>query len=109
MHLLSRDERITLTNELTRLKPDFLKPYFPIWWWWRRCTVKVLIVTDGGLNFGIGGFDLSEFLTSFNQLQATTWNNYQITLGHRGTITPNTNPLVVNQISTFSIYRFKSS
>ncbi len=30
MHLLSRDERITLTNELTRLKPDFLKPYFPI-------------------------------------------------------------------------------
>ncbi len=102
MHLLGRDERITLTNELTRLKPDFLKPYFPKWWWWRRCTVKVLIVTDGGLNFGIGGFDLSEFLTSFNQLQATTWNNYQITLGHRGTITPSTNPLVVNQISTFN-------
>jgi len=102
MHLLSRDERITLTNELTRLKPDFLKPYFPIWWWWKRCTVKVLIVTDGGLNFGIGGFDLSEFLTSFNQLQATTWNNYQITLGHRSTITPSTNPLVVNQISNFN-------
>jgi hypothetical protein len=101
MHLLSRDERIALTNELTRLKPDFLKPYFPKWWWWRRCTVKVLIVTDGGLNFGIGGFDLSEFLTSFNQLQATTWNNYQITLGHRGTITPSTNPLVVSQISSF--------
>jgi hypothetical protein len=106
MHLLSRDERITLTNQLTRLKPDFLKHYFPRWWWWRRCTVKVLIVTDGALNFGIGGFDLSEFLTSFNQLQATTWNNYQITLGHRGISTPSTNPLVVNNISNFN---FQSS
>ena len=102
MHLLSRDERITLTNELTRLKPDFLKPYFPKWWWWKRCTVKVLIVTDGGLNFGITGFHLSEFLTSFNQLQATTWNNYQITLGHRGTISSSTNSLVINQISNFN-------
>ncbi len=102
MHLLSRDERITLINKLKNLKPDFLKPYLPKWWWWRRCTVKVLILTDGGLNFGIGGFDLSEFLTSFNQLQATTLNNYELTLGHRGTITPNTNPLVVNQISNFN-------
>lgn len=102
MHLLSRDERITLTNQLTRLKPDFLKPYFPRWWWWGRCTVKVLIVTDGGLNFGIGGLDLSEFLTSFNQLQATTGSSYQLTLGHRGTISPSTNPLVVNQISNFN-------
>ena len=106
MHLLSRDERITLINQLTRLKPDFLKPYFPKWWWWKRCTVKVLIVTDGGLNFGIRGFDLSEFLTSFNQLQATTWNNYQLTLGHRGTITTSTNPLVVNnQISNFNFQK----
>lgn len=102
MHLLNRDERLTLTRQLRDLKPDFLKPYVPIWWWWRRCTVKVLIVTDGGLNFGIGGFDLSEFLTAFNQLQATTWGNYQLTLAHRGTIIPNTNPLVVNQISNFN-------
>jgi len=102
MHLLSREERIELTKQLRAHKPDFLKPYLPKWWWWRRCTVKVLIVADGGLNFGIGGFDLSEFLTSFNQLQSTTWNNYQITLGHRGIITPSTNPLVVNQISNFN-------
>lgn len=102
MHLLSRVERIALIRQLRDLKPDFLKPYVPIWWWWRRCTVKVLVVADGGLNFGIGGFDLSEFLTAFNQLQATTWSNYQITLGHRSTITPSTNPLVVNQISNFN-------
>ncbi|MGB8194702.1 MAG: hypothetical protein WCF67_22405 [Chitinophagaceae bacterium] len=102
MHLLSREERTALTKQLRDLKPDFLKPYVPIWWWWRRCIVKVLVVADGGLNFGIGGFDLSEFLTSFNQLQATTWSNYQITLGHRGTIIPSTNPLVVNQLSNFN-------
>ena len=102
MHLLSHDERTILTNQLMRLKPDFLRVYFPRWWWWRRCNVKVLIVADGGLNFGIGGFGLSEFLTSFNQLQATTWNNYQITLGHRGITTPSTNPLVVNNISNFN-------
>lgn len=102
MHLLSREERVTLIRQLRDLKPDFLKPYVPIWWWWRRCTVKVLIVADGGLNFGIGGFDLSEFLTAFNQLQATTWSNYQITLGHRSIIIPSTNPLVVNQISNFN-------
>lgn len=102
MHLLSRDQRVTLIKQLRDLKPDFLKPYVPIWWWWRRCTVKVLVVADGGLNFGIGGFDLSEYLTAFNQLQATTWSNYQITLGHRSTIIPSTNPLVVNQISNFN-------
>ncbi len=102
MHLLSREERIKLTNDLNSRKPEFLQPYTPRWWWWRRCLVKVLIVTDGGLNFGIGGFDLSEFLTSFNQLQATTWNNYEITLGHRGAIATSTNPLVVSQISNFN-------
>lgn len=102
LHLLPRDERLALIRQLESLKPDFLKKFYPVWWWWKRCTVKVLIVTDGGLNFGTSGFGLSEFLTSFNELQATTWNNYQITLGHRQIIIPSTNPLVVNQISNFN-------
>jgi len=101
MHLLTRDERIRLIRKLEWLKPEFLMPYYPKWWWWRRCTVKVLIVTDG-LDFGTGGFGLSEFLTAFNQLQATTWNNYQLTLGHRFSSPPSTNPLVVSQISNFN-------
>lgn len=102
MHLLSREERIVLTKKLEVLKPEFLKPYYPRWWWWRRCLVKVLVVTDGGLDFGTGGFGLSEFLTSFNQLQATTWNNYQITLGHRSFSVASTNPLVVSQLNNFN-------
>jgi hypothetical protein len=106
IHLLERDERIKLIRELEILRPDFLKPYYPKWWWWKRCTVKVLIVTDGGLNFGTGPGGLSEFLTAFNRLQATTWNNYQLTLAHRSNIIASTNPLVVNQISNFN---FQSS
>lgn len=31
-----------------KLKPELFYP------WWRRCAVKVLLVTDGGLNFGEG-------------------------------------------------------
>lgn len=102
LHLLSRDERKNVIRQAELLKPDFLKPYYPIWWWWRRCEVKVLIVTDGSLNFGTGGFGLSEFLTSFNQLQATTWNNYRLTLGHRSFSVASTNTLVVNQINNFN-------
>lgn len=102
MHLLSRDERVLLIKQLEALKPDFLKPFYPKWWWWKRCTVKVLVVTDGGLNFGTGVVGLSEFLTAFNELQSSTWYNYQLTLGHRTTSPASTNPLVVNQINNFN-------
>lgn len=106
IHLLDREERISLTRQLEWLRPEFLRPYYPKWWWWKRCTVKVLIVTDGALNFGTGAGGLSEFLTIFNRLQSTTWNNYQITLGHRGFSVPSTNGLVVSQINNFN---FQSS
>lgn len=106
IHLLEREERILLTRKLELLRPDFLKPYYPRWWWWNRCVVKVLVVTDGALNFGTGQNGLSEFLNSFNQLQTSTWNNYEITLGHRQTSPNSTNPLVVNQINSF---HFKNS
>jgi len=102
IHLLQREERLKLIKDLEILRPDFIKPFFPKWWWWKRCNVNVLIVTDGGLDFGTGGFGLSEFLTAFNQLQATTWNNYRITLGHRSTSVASMNPLVVNQINNFN-------
>ena len=107
MHLLSREDRITLENEIRRNKPIFIKPYYPKWWWWwwGRCNVKVLVVTDSSLNFGIDDLGLSEFLTSFNELQATTFNNYQLTLGYRGGSTPeSTNPLVVQHINDFNFH-----
>ncbi len=97
MHLLSREERIKLIRELETLRPEFLKPFVPQWWWWRRCRVNVMIVCDGGLNFDTGGFGLSEFLTTFNQLEATAWVDYRVTLAHRQGIINSPNPVVVNQ------------
>lgn len=101
MHLLDRAERIKLIKELNILRPEFLKPHVPRWWWWKRCRVKVLIVCDGGLNYDTGDFGLSEFLTAFNQLEATTWVDYRVTLAHRGAIINSPNPVVVNHISSF--------
>ena len=36
-----------------RINPELIYP------WRRRCTVNVLLVTDGGLDFGEGDFGLS--------------------------------------------------
>lgn len=102
MHLLDREERIKLIQELEILRPEFLKPFVPKWWWWRWCRVNVLIVCDGSLNFGTSGFHLSEFLTTFNQLESTTKVDYRVTLAHRQGIINSPNPVVVNHISNFN-------
>jgi hypothetical protein len=106
MHLLPREDRIQLIQDLQRIRPEFLKPFVPNWWWWRRCKVEVLIVCDGNLNFGIGPFGLSEFLTAFNELESKSWVDYRVTLAHRSTIINSPNPVVVNHISDFN---FESS
>ncbi len=102
MHLLDRDDRRRLLRILEMQKFDFLDDRF------RRpcfggCTVKVLIVCDGGLNFNTGAFGLSEFLTTFNELQASTCNDYEVTVAHRGSVSLSPpNPIVANQISGFN-------
>lgn len=65
--------------------------------------MNVLIVCDGGLNFGTGDFGLSEFLTAFNQLEATTLVDYRLTLAHRSSpnMIQSPNPVVVNHLSSF--------
>ncbi len=106
MHRLDRDERIQLNRELARLRPEFLENFVPRRWWWRRCDVKVLIVCDGSLNYGTGGFHLSEFLTTFNELEARSSVDYKVTLAHRGSIINSPNPVVVDHIGGF---RFDTS
>lgn len=106
MHLLDRSDRVDLTNSLNKLRPEFLREFSPKWWWWPRCKANVLIVTDKFLNFGTGGFGLSEFLTTFNALENASSIDYRVTLAHRSGITQNQNPVVVNHISDF---RFDSS
>lgn len=107
MHLLNRQERIKLTNDLFTLKPDFLKELTPKWWWYGPCEVNVLLVTDGGLDFGIGGFGLSEFITTFQKLEQQSFVNirYKVTLAHRRSVSPlqmlDPNPFIVNRITNF--------
>lgn len=81
---LSRRERQQLVADLNLAQPKFFQPYIP---WWKKplynCTVDVLIVADGGLNFGVGGGGLSEFLTIFRDLHLSP-RKYKLTLAHRG-------------------------
>lgn len=85
LHKLSRQERMAISNELLRSKPEFLKELMPRWWWFDPCEVNVLIVTDSFLHFGLNDFGLSEFITSFNKLEQQRLLNirYKVTLAHR--------------------------
>lgn len=58
-----------------RLKPDLIYP------WRRRCTVKVLVVTDGILNFGEGDFGLSTFVRVLKN-DAPSRVRFDLTLAH---------------------------
>ncbi|WP_380165170.1 hypothetical protein [Jannaschia sp. R86511] len=49
--------------------------------WWRPCPVRVLLVTDGGLDFGSGAFGLRTFVTTL--LSGTYPARFVITLAHR--------------------------
>ncbi|RJK94751.1 hypothetical protein D5H78_13005 [Vallicoccus soli] len=49
--------------------------------WWRPCSVRVLLVTDGGLDFGSGDFGLRTFVTTL--LSGTYPAHFRITLAHR--------------------------
>ncbi|XOF33542.1 MAG: hypothetical protein ACL93V_16325 [Candidatus Electrothrix sp. YB6] len=58
-----------------RLNPEKIFP------WWRRCTVKVLLVTDGGLDFGEGDFGLSTFVRVLIN-EAPSRVRFKLTLAH---------------------------
>jgi hypothetical protein len=58
-----------------RFHPELIYP------WWRRCGVKVLLVTDGGLDYGQGDFGLSTFV-HIMQNDAPSYVRFQLTLAH---------------------------
>lgn len=68
--------QINLKRRLDYIKSPEL--FYP---WWRRCTVKVLIVTDGALNFGEGDFGLSTFVRVLKN-EAPTRVKFDLTLAH---------------------------
>lgn len=64
-------------EKLNQFEPDRLFLH-----WWRPCNVDVLLVTDGGLDFGSGDFGLRTFVTTL--MQANYPARFSITLAHRG-------------------------
>lgn len=77
---VSFGNRELMQFNLKRRLDLFRRPelFFP---WWRRCTVKVLIVTDGDLNFGEGDFGLSTFVRVLKN-EAPSRISFELTLAH---------------------------
>ena len=68
--------RLNLKRRLEyRLHPELIHP------WWRRCPVKVLLVTDGGLDFGEGDFGLSTLVRVLKN-EAPGRARFELTLAH---------------------------
>jgi hypothetical protein len=77
---IRHDHRELIAHNLRRRlefqrHPELLYP------WWRRCNAKVLIVTDGSLDFGDGDFGLSTFVRSLRDA-APSFARFDITLAH---------------------------
>ncbi len=72
--------------------------------WWRRCSVKVLIVTDGNLNFGEGDFGLSTFVRALKN-DPPSRVQFNLTLAHINNVSDaqmlSAEPGVSNRIKSF--------
>ena len=77
---VSASNQALIQANLKRRQDFWLRPE-SIYPWWRRCTVKVLIVSDGGLNFGEGDFGLSTFVRVLKN-EAPSRVRFDITLAH---------------------------
>ncbi len=74
-HLLDQLRR---RNDLFKISPQKIYP-----WWRVPCKVKVLLLTDGGLDFGTGDFGLSTFVSILAN-DGRFYVDFEITLAHRG-------------------------
>lgn len=93
-----------LELNIKRRRDFFIDPT-SIYWWWNKCPVKVLLVTDGILDFGPGDFGLSTFVNIL-QNDAPSRVNFQLTLAHlRSTVSDaqvmKGAPGIVNSIKGF--------
>jgi hypothetical protein len=72
---------LALIDANRKRRLDFLDRPELIYPWWRRCIVKVLLVTDGSLNFGEGDFGLSTFVRVLKN-DAPSRVRFELTLAH---------------------------
>lgn len=71
---VSLEDHIRFRKEARRLNPDIIFP------WRRPCSVSVLLLTDGDLNFGLGDFGLSAFVNLLSN--GRSYVRFNLTLGH---------------------------
>lgn len=88
-------EAINLRADLLKVSPEKLYP-----WWRRPCRVKLLLLTDGTLDFGLGDFGLSTFVSILAN-DGRAYVDFQITIAHRGSIVGNPNVTVHRSIPNF--------
>ncbi len=69
-------------------KLTFKHDFEVIYPWWRRCKLRVLLITDGGLSFGMDDFGLSAFVNIL--INDRPWYaDFEITLAHlRSNVSP---------------------
>lgn len=80
------NQHLLALNDLRRatVRRD-IELFYP---WWRRCTVNVLLVTDGNLNFGEGDFGLSTLIRTLLD-EAPLRVRFRLTLAHlRSSVSP---------------------
>jgi hypothetical protein len=77
---ISASNLALIRANLKRRQEFFQRPE-SIYAWWRRCGVRVLIVTDGDLDFGEGDFGLSTFVRVLKN-EAPSRIGFEITLAH---------------------------
>lgn len=71
--------------KLTPVKKPFLPVDFEktILWPWKRCKVRILIVTESGIDFGPSGFGLEELITKALNTSSRPYVDFVITKASR--------------------------
>lgn len=82
-------------SETFRISPEKIYP-----WWRIPCKVKVLLLTDGGLDFGLGDFGLSTFVSILRN-DGRSYVDFDLTIAHRGGFVGNPGVPVTRSIPSF--------
>lgn len=90
---------VKLLNERSQILKATPQLIYP--WWRRPCKVKVLLLTDGFLDFGTGDFGLSTFVATLAN-DGRTYVDFEITIAHRGVFVGNPGITVHRSIPNFN-------